>query len=112
MTEMLHGSIHGGKPRFLIDAAIFGGSSGSPVFLLDRRVRQDSAGGATTESRIHLLGIVAAGYYMQDDLRVIERPIPTGNTELVAKSEQMINLGVVFKAQTIKEAAAPFATLG
>ena len=53
---------YNGKPEFLIDAACFNGSSGSPVFIVDiGKITTRSAGTAIGPSRIKLLGILYAG---------------------------------------------------
>ena len=53
---------YNGKPEFLIDAACFNGSSGSPVFILDIGKITTLSGGTTIgPSRVKLLGILYAG---------------------------------------------------
>lgn len=53
---------YNGKPEFLIDAACFNGSSGSPVFILDIGIITTRSRGTTIgPSRVKLLGILYAG---------------------------------------------------
>lgn len=53
---------YNGKPEFLIDAACFNGSSGSPVFILDiGKITTRSSGTNIGPSRVKLLGILYAG---------------------------------------------------
>lgn len=53
---------YNGKPEFLIDAACFNGSSGSPIFILDLgKVTTRSSGTTIGPSRVKLLGILYAG---------------------------------------------------
>ena len=53
---------YNGKPEFLIDAACFNGSSGSPVFILDiGKITSRSSGTTIGPSRVKLLGILYAG---------------------------------------------------
>jgi hypothetical protein len=95
---------HEGRPRFLIDAAVFGGSSGSPVFLVDRGAYSARDGGIVVgRRRIYFLGLVAAGYYQESTGVIEERPIPTANSQFVAVGKNMLNLGIVYKASTICE---------
>lgn len=97
---------HNGERRFLIDAAIFGGSSGSPVFILDRSMRSNRGAGLVIGNRTHFMGVVAAGYYEETTGRVIQQPIPTmlGN-KMLTVGRQMINLGIVYKSDTVFELA-------
>lgn len=87
-----------GNPSFLIDASVFGGSSGSPVFLLDRGVYPDRSGNATAGNRLALLGIVAAVYQKRESGDIVEIA-----TKKVAFFNQVLNLGIVYKASAIQE---------
>lgn len=87
-----------GNPSFLIDASVFGGSSGSPVFLFDRGIYPDRMGNATAGNRLALLGIVAAVYQKQESGDVIDVA-----TKRVALFNQVLNLGIVYKASAIQE---------
>jgi hypothetical protein len=80
-----------GSPAFLIDAPIFPGSSGSPVFLIERMGKVASAFGAT--GRVVLLGIVAEAHVLSGSLRKGKRP--TG--------AHLMNLGIVYRPSTIDE---------
>jgi hypothetical protein len=94
-----------GEPIFLIDASVFDGSSGSPVFLVN------SAGYTTRQGdvvlgrgpRIVLLGIVAAAY----DRNTTGELILVRNRPRVS-FEQAMNLGVVYKTRTIRETIDQF----
>ena len=96
---------HDGERKFLIDAAVFPGSSGSPVFILDRGVYAKRGGGVVLADRTLFLGILAAGYYEPGAGAVVRVPIPTGEQHLLGAGKQMINLGIVFKADTVFELA-------
>jgi len=98
---------HNGERRFLIDAAIFGGSSGSPVFIFDKGgIHSKRGGGLVLGSRpSYFIGVVAAGYYQETTGRVIQQPIPTITGPLVSIGQQMINLGIVYRADTVFELA-------
>jgi len=90
-----------GKPIFLIDASIFPGSSGSPVFIFN-------VGGYSTRgsfaigSRILFLGIISGVFFREEegDIKIIDIPsslVPTTRTK------QMIDLGIVVKSNAIVE---------
>lgn len=85
-----------GRPVFVIDASVFGGSSGSPVF----RHTPTIAGQAL--SVYQLLGVVTEVFYRTDEGHLELRPIPTGTTP-VAVYKEMLDLGVVLKAHLIRE---------
>lgn len=87
-----------GWPAFLIDASVFGGSSGSPVVLFDRGIYADRSGNATVGSRMILLGVLAAVHVRQSEGVILDRP-----TKQVAVFDEALNLGIVFKASTINE---------
>jgi hypothetical protein len=84
------------RPAFLIDASVFPGSSGSPVFIMDKGFRQDRQGGVKVESRFMVLGVLAAVHTRQVSGQVDRLP-----TSLVAKFDEPIDLGIVFKAETV-----------
>ena len=82
------------KPIFLIDASVFPGSSGSPVFLWNPLGiwRSDERAGALEYGKpgSYLLGILGSGYQR-----------PTSNT--AGPQQEMIDLGIVYKTRTIIE---------
>jgi hypothetical protein len=88
---------YNGLPAFLIDASVFPGSSGSPVFLVNEGGFMNS-GGLTLGSRLYLLGVLAA---------VHERPRLGSIVELpashVAVIQENLHLGIVFKSRSIDE---------
>lgn len=88
-----------GKYQFLIDASIFPGSSGSPVFHI-------SQGGSPFRAReivhgepvqVFLLGIIAEGYVYGRTTESCSVPPPVP----VTTTRQMIDLGVVIKSSEI-----------
>lgn len=96
-----------GEPQFLVDASIFPGSSGSPVFLYNPGMYADKSGGTVVGTRLRFLGIIASVFFHQDVNEIGIRSIPTVDIPVVV-SKQMIDLGVVFKATTIREAVEVF----
>ena len=92
-----------GRPVFLIDASVFPGSSGSPVFVFDEGTFLDpKAGLVVGQSRVILLGLVAAVYYKTDVNEVQLATNVTGGKQVVVDKE-MIDLGMVFNHRAISE---------
>ncbi|MCK4155512.1 trypsin-like peptidase domain-containing protein [Ralstonia pseudosolanacearum] len=98
-----------GTPRFLIDASVFGGSSGSPVFIFDQGTYATKGGGFVIGSRFHFVGVVAAVFLRKQWNEIVAIPIPTGAKSMV-QHEEMIDLGIVFKAHTVVETIEAFLT--
>lgn len=89
-----------GLPKFLIDAAVFPGSSGSPVFICNTGSYSDRRGNLNLGSRIIFLGIISdlvarkeSGEWEFEDSVVEHVP--------VLRTQQMIDIGVVFKADAV-----------
>ncbi|MFR9797496.1 trypsin-like peptidase domain-containing protein, partial [Streptomyces sp. MS06] len=87
----------GGDPAFLVDGSVFGGSSGSPVFLFNEGTYRSGVGGLTIGTRIVLVGIISATM-----VRHAQLPVEVANANHV-KIAQELNLGVAFNARAIKE---------
>lgn len=88
-----------GLPAFLIDAAVFPGSSGSPVFIFDRGMVVSRSGGVNMGgTRLHLLGVLASVYENE-----VTAEITTIAKRRVATVPQVLGLGIVFKSHTINE---------
>jgi hypothetical protein len=94
-------------PRFLIDASVFGGSSGSPVFLFNQGMYCDKFGMTTFGSRCLFLGVVAAVFYRTQLNQIVSVPVPT-QARPMAEQQEMIDLGIVFKARTVVETIEAF----
>ncbi|MDE6519938.1 MAG: hypothetical protein K2K91_05685 [Ruminococcus sp.] len=89
-------------PTFLIDAAIFGGSSGSPVYIFNQGTFPLANGGICAGSRIKLVGIVYAvaqhtttGEFQIIDVPTVKKPISV--------IQIPNNLGVVIHARKLKD---------
>lgn len=94
-----------GEKQFLIDASVFPGSSGSPVFLYNPGMYFEKTGATVVGTRLLFLGVVASVFFewaVNEILSVARGDVP------VALSKQMIDLGIVFKATTIVEAIRTF----
>ena len=92
-----------GRPRFLIDASVFPGSSGSPIFAYDRGAWLSGTSAWTVGSeRVVFLGVLASVFYREADGALEFRDIPTA-TQAVPVNQEMIDLGVAYKAVTVVE---------
>ena len=92
-----------GQPTFLMDASVFPGSSGSPVFLYNPGMYFSKSGNTTVGTRLLFVGVVAAVFFRNDIHDIVSIPIPTNNQRAVALSKEMIDLGIVYKALTVVE---------
>lgn len=96
-----------GTPRFVIDASVFGGSSGSPVFILNQGMYTDKRGNTVVASRVLFVGVVAAVFFRTELNQIVAVPVPT-QTQPMAQQREMIDLGIVFKARTVVETIEAF----
>ena len=90
-----------GEPKFLMDASVFPGSSGSPVFLYNPGMYYSKTGATNIGTRIMFVGVVAEVFFRNDINDIVTIPIPTQNEKAVVLSKEMIDLGVVYKARTV-----------
>ncbi|MET3109501.1 hypothetical protein AAKU67_004337 [Oxalobacteraceae bacterium GrIS 2.11] len=91
-----------GTPRFIIDASVFGGSSGSPVFIFNQGSWSNKDGNLHAGSRIFFVGVIAAVFYRTQQNQIIPIPIPT-QTKSIVEQHEMIDLGIVFKGRVVVE---------
>lgn len=92
-----------GEPKFLIDASVFGGSSGSPVFLIKQGQQIDTDGNIIGSSPVSVfVGVISEVYYRSEENDVYAKPIPT-HVDLKTKQHEMLDLGVVLKAKLVEE---------
>lgn len=92
-----------GKPTFLIDASVFGGSSGSPVFIAESgAIPFNNQGDITIGRRFLFIGVIAAVYKRTEFNEVTAIPIPTALRHVV-KHDEILDLGVVYKSHTVLE---------
>lgn len=95
---------YNGNQEFVIDAACFPGSSGSPIVKYEVGQRHDKKGNVYFgNSRITLLGILYAGpqITINGDIKVVN--IPTLAQKVSAESRFMMNLGYCIKATRIMD---------
>lgn len=87
---------YGGKPTFLVDAPVFGGSSGSPVFIVNEGMYTTS-GGMVVGSRILFLGVVAAVHQEHAIANIVTVQQPS------IVYQRLLNLGLVFRSDVLAE---------
>jgi hypothetical protein len=91
-----------GRKEFMIDAACFPGSSGSPVLLYNFGNYSDRKGNTIIGTRIRLLGVLFAGPQHTATGEIVIANIPT-TAKPVAISRIPNNLGLVIKAERLME---------
>lgn len=92
------------QPSFLIDASVFPGSSGSPVVIYDKGMYVTRDGTTNIGSRFFLVGVVAAVH-----TREVRGQIVFTQGTPTAAFDDMIDLGIVYKAGAIQETVDTFA---
>lgn len=90
------------QKKFLIDASVFGGSSGSPLFLYNSGSYKTKKGSLMAGSRLFFLGVVSAVFFRKAVNEIISIPIPTKSKD-ISVGQEMIDLGIVIKAITVIE---------
>lgn len=90
------------RPLFLVDASVFPGSSGSPVFIHNQGSWSTRTGTIVGGGRILFLGVLSNVYYREEQGSLELKDIPTA-VRPVPTSREMIDLGVVQKAHTVIE---------
>ncbi|MCQ2259176.1 MAG: serine protease [Bacteroidaceae bacterium] len=93
---------YNGKKEFLIDAACFPGSSGSPVLICNVGGYRDKQGNLKWgSSRVYLLGILYAGPQLTvtGDIQIVT--IPTAQQRAMSVSHIPNNLGYIIKSERI-----------
>jgi hypothetical protein len=87
----------GGNPVYLIDGSVFGGSSGSPVFLFNQGSYPDGQGNIILGTRFQLVGVMAATL-----VRNAQLPLAVSTQPHVKLAKEM-NLGVAFNWEALNE---------
>ena len=103
---------YNGKKEFLIDAACFPGSSGSPVLICNIGGYTDKHGCMRIGTpRIHLLGILYAGPQMSvtGDLKVVT--VPESQQKAISVSSIPNNLGFIIKSERLLDFKPMFESL-
>lgn len=90
-----------GRKEFLIDAACFPGSSGSPVLLFDEGSYRTREGSFFGQSRVKLLGVLYAGpqHTVEGEIQVVT--VPT-QQRAISVAGIPNNLGIIIKAEQLR----------
>lgn len=86
-----------GRAEFLIDAAVYPGSSGSPVFVFQPEALRPHGGSGR---KFLFAGVVAAVFFREEANRIASMPVPANQGGATIGSE-MIDLGLIIKSQAV-----------
>lgn len=89
-----------GRNEFLIDAACFPGSSGSPVFVYESGMYRSGPNSMSPGERVALIGILWGGPQFTAEGTVVAKPIPHNATGAATTNIPM-NLGFVLSADEL-----------
>ena len=87
-----------GRDEFLIDAAVFPGSSGSPVFVVEH---PKSAALRPAKPSYRFAGVVAAVFFREETNEIVPVPVPASATVATFTGAEMVDLGLVIKAKAV-----------
>ena len=86
-----------GRQEFLIDAAVYPGSSGSPVFVYQPEIMRPAQ---HVGKKFLFAGVIAAVFFREESNQLVPAPVP-GNIQGTVMGSEMIDLGLVIKAQAV-----------
>ncbi|MCA1789953.1 MAG: serine protease [Thioalkalivibrio sp.] len=86
-----------GRPEFLIDAAVYPGSSGSPVFVYQPDYMRPTQ---SVGRKFLFAGVIAAVFFREETNELVPGPVPATPGGTITTAE-MIDLGLVIKAQAV-----------
>lgn len=104
ITSTPYNTDYQGRREFLADIPVYGGSSGSPIFLINEG-SWSTADGLAMGTRFLLVGVLYAGHTETMDGHIVANQIPT-SLNPVAKVTHMINLGLCIKSALIEDIGA------
>jgi len=99
-----------GRKEFMIDAAVFPGSSGSPVLTAEEGIISSGGMLGFGGSRVRLLGILYGGPEFSADGKVEVKNIPTA-FDISSETKIPMNLGLVIKANRLDDFQSVFAEI-
>jgi hypothetical protein len=91
-----------GKTNFLVDAAVFGGSSGSPIFVFESPMFLTENGDFSPGSKASLIGILWGVVEKETSGRIVLEPIPAA-TQPIPMIKTSLNIGVALHAFHLNE---------
>ena len=86
-----------GRAEFLIDASVYPGSSGSPVFLYNPDFARDES------KKFYFIGLISSVFFREEESTAATQACPT------SACAEMIDLGLVIKAQVVRDTIWHFA---
>ena len=98
-----------GRKEFLIDCAVYPGSSGSPIFLFNIGGYLSGNQFMLGASRIKLIGVLSSGHSVDNYGHVVAMPAPLGVSAVIVPS--MMNLGICIKSTQLEWFRTHFAGL-
>lgn len=87
-----------GRTEFLVDMAVYKGSSGSPIFINKVSQFVDADGHLVSNASMRLLGVLYGGHHIADTGEIVADGEAEPSTVSV---HQMINIGVCLRAEAI-----------
>lgn len=94
---------YNGKAEFMIDAACFPGSSGSPVFIVNQGfIYQRNGSIAMGGSRVLFLGVLYAGPQTTATGKIVVQTVPT-SVQPIPVVNTMMNLGFCIRSSRVAE---------
>ena len=99
-----------GRKEFMIDAAVFPGSSGSPMLTAEEGIISSGGMLGFGGSRVRLLGILYGGPEFSADGKVEIKTIPTA-FDVSAKTDIPMNLGSVIRASRLDDFQSVFSEI-
>lgn len=103
ITSTPYSANYRGNREFLADIPVYGGSSGSPVFIVNEG-GYSTPTGYVIGNRFALVGVLYAGHTETVNGEIVAEPVPTSLMP-VAKTKHMINLGICIKSQLVEDLA-------
>lgn len=88
-----------GKNIGVVDIAVFPGSSGSPILIVNEG-SYGTRSGLSIGSRAILLGVLQSGPFYNSEGEIVVKDIPT-NKKVLSNTKTMVNLGYYIKAKEI-----------
>lgn len=99
-----------GDSKYIIDATVFPGSSGSPVFINDNNIHWGKNDRKPRNSRILFTGIVSKNITLDNEGKMITKEIPSKLHKIPLIYENF-HLGIVFKPEAIVETILDYSRL-
>ncbi|WP_455380573.1 S1 family peptidase [Acidihalobacter prosperus] len=87
-----------GQSEFIIDAAVYPGSSGSPVFLYRPEGTPPSG---LARAPLYFLGVISSVFFREEENQLVPGPVPASESTNMVRQSEMIDLGLVIKSTQV-----------